>query len=340
MVDASDEDVLEDGRDDAATESDDAAASGERERPPAREEAAEVSTEQLRREVEEKYDFENFGPDQMAEMSADEWDAAFDPDTWITGNELLDRLEADLKRRVLDRDVFARIERIDGRVIAYSDEGYAAVEPDGSIEGHGTVLRDVKPSVALCSMDSYEAPDMPDGELLPEPQAVPEGSGELGNLMLQVVGGIQLLAGIGLVGAWILTDLNIVGLIGGLGFLTIGLILFTVVANARLSDRFRAEEYRNRLRAVGLEDGERPDFVPIEGGRYVGPDERTRQDGPAVESASTAAGDDEPTAAGESAAEDTGGDSTDDARRGPATMDEGEPEAASTSGADSDAEDA
>jgi hypothetical protein len=66
------------------------------------------------------------------------------------------------------------------------------------------------------------------------------------------------------------TDLNIVGLIGGLGFLTIGLILFTVVANARLSDRFRAEEYRNRLRAIGLESGERPDFVPIEDGRFVG----------------------------------------------------------------------
>jgi hypothetical protein len=275
MGDASDEDVVEDRRDGAATESDDADASGESdERPPAREEAEEISTEQLRQEVEDKYDFENFGPDQMAEMSPEEWDAAFDPDTWITGDELLDRVEADLKRRVLDRDVFARIERVDGRVIAYSDEGYAAVHPDGSIEGHGTVLRDVKPSVALCSMDSYEAPEMPDGELLPEPQEVPEGSGELGNLMLQVVGGIQLLAGIGLVGAWILTDLNIVGLIGGLGFLTIGLILFTVVANARLSDRFRAEEYRNRLRAVGLEDGERPDFVPIEGGRYVGPDDR------------------------------------------------------------------
>jgi hypothetical protein len=279
MGDASDEDVVEDRRDDAATESTAAAAGDGTERPPAREEATELSTEELRREVEEKYDFENFSPDQMAEMSADEWDAAFDPDTWITGDELLDRVEADLKRRVLDRDVFARIERIDGQVLAYSDEGYAAVAPDGSVEGRGTVLRDVKPSVALCSMDSYEAPEMPDGELLPEPQEVPEGSGELGNLMLQVIGGFQLLAGVGLIGAWLLTDLNIIGLIGGLGFLTIGFILFVVVANARLSDRFRAEEYRNRLRAIGLESGERPDFVPIENGRYVGEQGTTAERG-------------------------------------------------------------
>jgi len=300
MGDASEEDVVEDRRDDAATESAAAAAGDGTERPPAREEATELSTEELRQDVEAKYDFENFGPDQMAEMSADEWDAAFDPDTWITGDELLERVEADLKRRVLDRDVFARIERIDGQVLAYSDEGYAAVAPDGSVEGRGTVLRDVKPSVALCSMDSYEAPEMPDGELLPEPQEVPEGSGELGNLMLQVIGGIQLLAGVGLIGAWILTDLNIVGLIGGLGFLTIGLILFVVVANARLSDRFRAEEYRNRLRAIGLESGERPDFVPIENGRYVGEQASTEDAGPRapVESGS---GEEDDSGAGEAA---------------------------------------
>ena len=38
----------------------------------------------------------------------------------------------------------------------------------------------------------------------------------------------------------------------GLLFLVSGGMLFFTVANARLSDRFRAEEYRNRLRAVGL----------------------------------------------------------------------------------------
>jgi hypothetical protein len=50
----------------------------------------------------------------------------------------------------------------------------------------------------------------------------------------------------------------------GLLFLLVGLFLFAMVANARLSDRFRSEEYRDRLRAL-REAEERPDFVPVEG---------------------------------------------------------------------------
>jgi len=235
--------------------------------------------EALRREVEEKYDFDDFGAAEMAEMSAEEWDAVFDPETWITGPELLDRVEADLKQRVASRDVFARIERHDDRVVAYSDEGYATVYDDGTVEGRGTVLRDVKPTVALSSMESYDVPDSPPEDLLPDPQEVPEGSGELGNTVLQVVAGIQVLAGLALVAAWLLItvgvvsppgggsvrSLNVIGmLVAGVIFLGVGLLLFLVVANARLSDKFRAEEYRNRLRAVDLEPGERPDFLPDE----------------------------------------------------------------------------
>ncbi|WP_136716065.1 DUF7319 domain-containing protein [Halorientalis salina] len=246
----------------------------------------EISTEQLRQQVEEKYDFEEFGPDDMAEMSADEWEAAFDPDTWITGEELLDRVEADLKYRVVIRDVFARVERLaDGRVLAYSDEGYATVHPDGTVEGHGTVLRDVKPVVALCSMEEYDVPEMPEGEILPQPTEVPEGSGELGNIVMQVIAGVQVLAGLGLLLSWLLFAIgvlqpptNSVGqdanltlmVLAGLAFLAVGILLFGVVANARLSDKFRAEEYRNRLRAIGLESGERPDFLPIEDDEWVG----------------------------------------------------------------------
>jgi hypothetical protein len=245
-----------DGPDDAGTET----PAGE-----APDEAEAVSTAELREQVEAQYDFEDFGPDQMAEMSAEEWDAAFDPETWITGEELLDRVEADLKNRVVVRDVFARVERLrDGRVVAYSDEGYATVYPDGTVEGFGTVLRDVKPVVALCSMEEYDVPDVPDGAVLPEPTDVPEGSGELGNLMLQIVGGMQVLAGLGLLVAWLVFSLNVVAVVAGLAFLLIGVVLFFTVANARLSDRFRAEEYRNRLRAIGIEDGERPDFLPVE----------------------------------------------------------------------------
>lgn len=273
MSDASDERVGDDEREASGSERGDDV-------------TEELSTEQLRQQVEEKYDFENFGPDDMAEMSADEWDAAFDPDTWITGEELLDRVEADLKYRVAIRDVFARVERLDdGRVVAYSDEGYATVEPDGSVEGRGTVLRDVKPVVALCSMDDYDVPEMPEGEVLPQPMEIEEGSGELGNLVLQAIAGVQVLAGVGLLLSWLLfvtgilqpptnsvgQDLNLTLMVlAGLAFLVIGFVLFATVANARLSDKFRAEEYRNRLRAIGLESGERPDFLPVEDGEWTG----------------------------------------------------------------------
>jgi len=273
----------------------------------------DADLEALRREVEEKYDFDDFGPADMAEMTGEEWEAAFDPETWITGEELLDRVEDELNQRVADRDVFARIERRDGRILAYSDTGYATVYADGSVEGRGTVLRDVKPTVALCSMEEYDPPENPPEGELPAPQEVPEGTGQLGNWMLQAVAGAQVLAGLVLVGAWLLMtvgvlsppggasvrSLNVIGmLVAGLIFLAIGVLLFTVVANARLSDRFRAEEYRNRLRAIDLEPGERPDFLPEE-------DQQALADG-----ADAAAGDDE-TASG------VGGEtSDDDATRG------------------------
>jgi len=127
------------------------------------------------------------------------------------------------------------------------------VYAEGSVEGRGTVRRDVEPSVALCSMESYDAPEPPEGEALPEPIEVPEGSGEFGNLMLQVIAAAQVLAGLALAGAWVAGVAGIIPLVVGLGFLFIGVLLFFVVANARLSDRFRAEEYRNRLRAVGID---------------------------------------------------------------------------------------
>jgi hypothetical protein len=241
----------------------------------------------LRRRVEEEYDFDDFGPADMAKMDAREWDVAFDPDSWITGEELLDRVEADLKNRVATRDVFAVVERVthEGQpcVLAYTDSGYALVEPDGSVEGFGTVLRDTKPVVALCSMESYDVSPAPDEDyLLPHPEEVPEGSDELGNLMMQVVAGVLSLAGVVLVLASfyaVLASYGAPGLAGitdagggalavtvviGFVFVAVGLTLFATVANARLSDTFRAEEYRERLRRMGLDDGERPAFLPTE----------------------------------------------------------------------------
>ena len=228
--------------------------------------------EELREQVEQRYDFEEFGPADMAEMEREEWEAVFDPETWVTGAELIDRVERDLRTRIATREVFARIERHPGpdgdRLLAYSDEGYAIVEPDGTVEGEGTVLRDVEPTVALCSMPEYEVPEPPENPTLPDPESVEAGTGELGNTMLQLIAAAQIVAGIGLTAGSLLLDLQpdipqggVIAPVIGLLFVLVGVFLFTVVANARLSDRFRAAEYRDRLRAVD-EAGDRPEFVP------------------------------------------------------------------------------
>ncbi len=238
--------------------------------------AEERDLEALRAEVEERYDFEEFGPSDMAEMGGDEWEAVFDPEAWVTGRTLLDRCERDLKSRIARRDVFAQVDRVTeggggsetaragdvGRLVAWSDEGYAVVYGDGSVEGAGTVLRDVTASVALCSMESYDPQEPPESYELPTPEDVQSGTGEFGNLMLQLVGGAQVLAGLALGVAWAvgLVPSIVAPVVAGL-FLLVGLFLFGVVANARLSDRFRAEEFRQRLRAVEAAGERRPEFL-------------------------------------------------------------------------------
>ncbi|OYR55465.1 DUF308 domain-containing protein [Halorubrum halodurans] len=224
---------------------------------------------ELRERVDAEYDFDDFGPADMARMSAEEWDAAFDPDTWITGSRLLDRVESELKSRIARREVFGLLERVreDGeeRVLVYSDEGYAIVRPSGEVSGRGTVLRDVEPLVALAAMEEYDVADPPEDWSLPHPDTVPEGSGEFGNLIIQIVAAVQVIAGVALLAASFLMDLgSIVGPAMGIVFLLVGLFLFAMVANARLSDRFRSEEYRDRLRAL-REAEERPEFVPVDG---------------------------------------------------------------------------
>ncbi len=266
---------------------------GEGDQPAPDEEPDAETPEELREQV----DFEEFGPKEMAELSAEEWEAAFDPETWITGERLLDRVEDDLRHRVATRDVFAVVERdtIDGEpvVLAYSDEGYAVVYADGTVQGSGTVLRDVKPTVALCSMDDYDVPDAPENAGLPEPQEVPEGSGGFGTTLLQYIGLAQVVVGVLLVLSPLFYDplvrscpsvpgsaaracsvagttlelhplgnSAIIAVNAGVGFVLFGALMLLVVANARLSDRFRSEEFRNRLRSAGLGDGDRPSFVP------------------------------------------------------------------------------
>lgn len=215
----------------------------------------DADLEALRREVEERYDFEEFGPADMAAMTGDEWEAVFDADTWITGPALIDRVERTLQSRIASRDVFGVLERLveegEERLVLYSDEGYAVIRPTGEVRGRGTVLQEVEPTVVLCSMESYEPPTPPEDWSLPDPEEVESGSGELGNLMMQVIAGAQLLGGLALIVAWLFLGLETLfaPLIGAV-FVLAGLFLFSTVANARLSDRFRSEEYRERLRAL------------------------------------------------------------------------------------------
>ena len=293
------------GDESVETESDAEAAAADR-AASAGEDATDADLEALREEVDDKYDFENFSPSDMADMSAREWEAAFDPETWITGDELLGRVERDLRSRIARREVFAVLERAEDpdRVVAYSDEGWAIVYPDGSVEGEGTVLRDVKPTIALCSMDSYEVSEPPEAYELPSPEEVQAGTGEFGNNVMQLIAAAQVLAGLGILGIWLFTGLipspqnttNLLVPVLAVFFLGIGLLLFFVVANARLSDRFRAEEYRDRLRAAGITDGDagitdedRPEFLPFEAVVETTVDE----DGLPAEPSETA-GDDEP----------------------------------------------
>ncbi|MFP4590001.1 MAG: hypothetical protein ACLFMX_03165 [Halobacteriales archaeon] len=232
------------------------------------EDAAEEPTAEA---AAERFDFDDFGPAAFEEMSPEEWSAAFDAEAWVTGEALLDRVEVELRHRVHDREVFAVVERIrsDGEpcVLAYSDEGYALVRPDGTVEGFGTVLRDVKPTVALCSMPEYEpASGLDDPVGLPDPAAVETARTDLGNVVIQVVALAFGIGGLVLLGAWILFDATLAAAVVGVGFLVGAAILAFLVANARLSSRYRAEDYRGRLRSVGLGSGERPAFVPEDEG--------------------------------------------------------------------------
>ena len=224
-------------------------------------EADDDELAELREAVEEKYDFDNFGPAEMAKMSGDEWEAAFDAETWITGERLLDRVESDLKSKIAARQIFAVVEREADQLVVYSDTGYAVVSADGTVEGEGGVRRDVEPVVAMCSMDDYEVGEPPADYELPTADSVPEQTGEFGNLMIQLIAGGQVLGGLALIAAFMpplrLVDTIVAPVVGGL-FIVVGIGLFALVANARLSDRFRAEQYRNRLRAVEAGGIDRP----------------------------------------------------------------------------------
>lgn len=221
--------------------------------------------------------FENFGPAEMRKLSPDEWEEAFDPDSWITGRELIGRVERDLKSRIAFRDLFANVRLLtDNRLLVYSDNGYAIVKPDGSVTGDGTIYDEVTTSVVLCAMDDYDVPDPPTDWALPKPEAVQERSGELGNIMMQVLAVGLLLAGIVMIvsaAIGVAGRAPIILVIIGFLFLAGSIVLLVIVANARLSARFRAEEYRDRLRRIHAGTNTVPSFVPIDHDELLYPDD-------------------------------------------------------------------
>lgn len=238
-------------------------------------EADATDSETLRTAVEERYDFDDFRPADMAEMTVEEWEAAFDPETWITGDRLVDRVEAELHSRVGAGELFAVVERhdVDGtpKLLVYTDAGYAVVAPDGRVEGEGGIVSEVEPVVALCSMESYEVAEPPSDAELPDPATIEPGSGDLGHRLLLAVAGIQVVAGLVVLVSPVVVRLGpgaaALTTVIGLAFIGVGVVLGVLVANARLSDRFRAAEYRDRLQAAGVGSDERPSFLPRMDGR-------------------------------------------------------------------------
>lgn len=224
----------------------------------------------FRAAVEAKYDFDDFGPADMAEMAVEEWEAAFDAETWITGPDLIDRVEHELRSRIAAGDLFAVVERhaVDdkSRLLVYSDAEYTVVHPDGRVEGEGAISREIEPVVALCSMESFEVSKPPADAGLPDPAGIKPGSGDLGHRLLLGLAVIQTVAGIGLLVSPVLVQLGpgagALTTVIGLLFIGIGVLLGVLVANARLSDRFRAAEFRERLEAAGVGSHDRPSFLP------------------------------------------------------------------------------
>jgi hypothetical protein len=248
----------------------DASSGGDTDDPLVDDRTAAEDPESLRAAVEAKYDFEDFRPADMAEMTVEEWEAAFDPDTWITGDRLVDRVEAELLGRIAAGELFAVVERHDvngvDQLLVYTDAGYAVVTPDGTVEGEGSIASEIEPVVALCSMESFEVADPPPDAGLPDPATVEPGSGDLGHRLLLAVAGIQLVAGLVVLVSPVLVRLGpgaaALTSVVGLAFIGDGVLLGVLVANARLSDRFRAAEYRDRLQAAGVGSDERPSFLP------------------------------------------------------------------------------
>jgi hypothetical protein len=122
------------------------------------------------------------------------------------------------------------------------------------------------PVVAVCTKEKFKVTEPPANADLPSPKTVKPGSGGLSRRLLLVVGVIRVIAGVVLLVSPVIVRLGpgagaftaVIGLI----FVGVGVLLGVLVANARLADRFRAAEYRERLEAAGVGSDQRPAFLP------------------------------------------------------------------------------
>tara|TARA_A100001037_G_scaffold273406_1_gene270315 strand:- start:7136 stop:7771 length:636 start_codon:yes stop_codon:yes gene_type:complete len=188
----------------------------------------------------------------------------------ITGEELLLRVEADVKDRISRRNIVAVIEtgNIDHQkhLLIYDNIGYALISLDGSVSGMGPIRTETENIVVLCSMTTYEVPEFPTGGFSLDTNNLSNNHDGIGNKLLQILGLSFILIGLFLLfsplfltfppGSGILTTVS------ALGFIFTGLFLLIVVVHSRLSDRFRSMEYHDRLAKMGIGSDFRPDFLP------------------------------------------------------------------------------
>ena len=189
----------------------------------------------------------------------------------IVGKELLNRVDLDIKDRISRRNIIAAIETIhiddEENLLIYDDAGYALIALDGSVSGMGSIRTEIENIVVLCSMDTYDVPELPAGDFSLNIDAPSKSSSGIGNKLLQILASSFLVIGILLLfsplfvnfprpGSGILTSVS------GFGFIFTGLFLLLGVVHSRLSDRFRSTEYADRLKKIGIGSDFRPDFLP------------------------------------------------------------------------------
>ena len=189
----------------------------------------------------------------------------------IVGKELLNRVDLDIKDRISRRKIIAAIETIhiddEENLLIYDDAGYALIALDGSVSGMGSIRTEIENIVVLCSMDTYDVPELPAGDFSLNINTSSKSPSGIGNKLLQILASSFLIIGILLLFSPIFVNFprpgsGILTTVSGFGFILTGLFLLLVVVHSRLSDRFRSMEYTDRLKKNGIGSDFRPDFLP------------------------------------------------------------------------------